>query len=142
MTRDSTPTTFFPSAGPSDAVGDALAVGDAVARVGFDWPDAQGALLKVEEEVQEIRAWLGRADAHARDQLEAELGDLMFSVCMVARKLQLDPMTALERTNAKFKARFDAVALALKAQGVELEQASLEQMERAWEQAKRPDTEV
>lgn len=136
MTTDSPKPTFFPSIVTPHAVGEAVVLGDHVAKVGFDWPDAQGALLKVEEEVQEIRAWLGQRDDHARDQLEAELGDLMFSVCMVARKLELDPMRALARTNLKFRARFDAVALALVRQGVSLEDASLEQMERAWEDAK------
>src|SRR2546426_6723820 len=69
------------------------------AAVGFDWPDASGPLAKVKEEIAELE----------RETSEAELGDLLFAVVNLARKLGVDPDHALERANDKFRRRFAAV---------------------------------
>ena len=84
------------------------------ARVGFDWPDAQTVLDKLDEETRELRAELPTADP---DRLEDELGDMLFVLANLARKLSLDPEAALARANAKFTRRFMAVEMLLAARG-------------------------
>jgi ATP diphosphatase len=103
------------------------------ARVGFDWPDAEAVLDKLDEEVAELRAELPAADP---DRLEDELGDLLFVLANLARKLKVDPEAALRRANAKFSRRFGAIEAALAAQGRRPEQATLAEMEAEWQEAK------
>src|SRR2546430_15277056 len=81
------------------------------AGVGFDWPDARGPLEKVKEEVRELEAELAREGTAPRSPLprvEDEVGDLLFAVVNLARKLVIDPRAALERANQKFRRRFEA----------------------------------
>jgi nucleoside triphosphate diphosphatase len=73
------------------------------ARVGFDWPDAQGPRDKVSEEIAEVES------AASRQEMEEEMGDLLFAVVNWARKLEIDPEAALRKGNAKFQARFKAM---------------------------------
>jgi nucleoside triphosphate diphosphatase len=111
------------------------------ARVGFDWPDAERVLDKLDEEVAELRAELGEADP---DRLEDELGDMLFVLANLARKLKLDPEAALRRANAKFVRRFIAVEQRLAAEGTTPAEAGLVRMEAAWQDVKRahpPNTE-
>jgi ATP diphosphatase len=103
------------------------------ARVGFDWPDAAAVLEKLEEELAELRAELPEA---APDRLEDEMGDILFVLANLARKLRLDPEAALRRGNDKFTARFGAVERLLAAQGLTPAEAGLEAMEAAWQQVK------
>eukprot|EP00752_Nemacystus_decipiens_P019190 g17246.t1 len=105
------------------------------ARVGFDWPDAISILDKVREEAEEVEQEL-TATPQNRDRLEDEIGDLMFVVVNVARKLDMDPNVALERTNAKFIKRFQWVEDSLRHGETPVGQASLEAMEEAWLKAK------
>ncbi len=107
------------------------------AGVGFDWPEAAAVLDKVEEEIRELRATL-RGDV-ARDAMREELGDLLFSVANLARKLELDPEAALAQTNLKFRRRFAAVEAGLLAAGRPLGEASLAEMDALWEAAKRDE---
>jgi ATP diphosphatase len=104
------------------------------ARVGFDWPDAEAVLAKLDEEVAELRAELANADA---DRLEDELGDMLFVLANLARKLHLDPEATLRRANEKFSARFTAVEHLLAARGQTPAEAGLEAMEAAWQEVKR-----
>lgn len=104
------------------------------ARVGFDWPDAQAVLEKLDEEIQELRSELPAADP---DRLEDEIGDLLFVLANLARKLDVDPEAALRRANAKFTRRFGAIEAALAAEGRRPEQASLAEMEAHWQTAKK-----
>jgi ATP diphosphatase len=103
------------------------------ARVGFDWPDAEAVLDKLAEETAELRAELTEADA---DRLEDELGDMLFVLANLARKLKLDPEAALRRANAKFTRRFSAVEHALARAGTTPAEARLERMEREWKAVK------
>jgi ATP diphosphatase len=103
------------------------------ARVGFDWPDAEAVLQKLDEEVAELRAELPGADP---DRLEDEIGDLLFVLANLARKLAVDPEAALRRANAKFARRFAAIEAALAAAGRTPRQASLAEMEALWTAAK------
>ncbi len=106
------------------------------ARVGFDWPEAAQVLDKIEEEVGELRAELGQSDpARVAD----ELGDLLFAVVNLARKLKTDPEAALRAGNAKFERRFRSVERGLTAQGLEPGEAGLERMEELWSEAKRAE---
>jgi ATP diphosphatase len=105
------------------------------ARVGFDWPEAQEVFAKLDEELAELRHEVdsGGGDARTRD----ELGDLLFTVANLARKLDIDPEAALRDTNAKFERRFRAIERALAARGQRAEDCSLETLEALWQQAKR-----
>jgi ATP diphosphatase len=103
------------------------------AGVGFDWPDPQGVVAKIEEELEEVREALAGDD---QDALREEVGDLLFTVANLARKLDMDPESALAATNRKFRQRFRAVEGGLQAEGRRLEEATLEEMETHWERAK------
>ncbi len=103
------------------------------ARVGFDWPDAPAVLDKLAEETAELRAELPQADP---SRLADELGDMLFVLVNLARKLGLDAETCLEGANAKFCRRFGHIESALAARGESPASVSLEEMERLWGAAK------
>ncbi len=103
------------------------------ARVGFDWPDAAAVLDKLEEEAAELRAELPAAE---RARLADEVGDLLFVLANLARKLALDPEECLRAANAKFARRFGAVEAALARDGRTPADATLDEMEAEWQAAK------
>ncbi len=104
------------------------------ARVGFDWPDAQGALDKVHEEVEEVQEEMGQRD---QDRLQDEIGDLLFAMVNLLRLLGLDAEQTLSRANEKFERRFRAMEKALYEAGhADLLELSLETMDAAWERVK------
>jgi nucleoside triphosphate diphosphatase len=145
-----------------DAIGEGLPAGlpalhrahrlqDRAAGVGFDWPDVDGPTRKVAEELNEVRAELAtnpvRADAadapsydarHAA--LEDELGDLLFAVVNLCRKAGVHASLALDRANAKFERRFDAIAALARERGQALGAMRLEEMDALWEEVKRRGT--
>lgn len=102
-------------------------------RVGFDWPDAEAVLGKLEEEVREVRAELPAADPA---RLTDEVGDLLFVVANLARKLDLDPEACLRAANAKFERRFGGVEDGLARDGRTPAEATLDEMEALWAAAK------
>jgi nucleoside triphosphate diphosphatase len=104
-----------------------------VAGVGFDWDDPAGALEKVREEVAEVAEALAEG---ARDRLEAEVGDLLFSVVNLARLAGIHAVPALESANARFRRRFHALEARARAEGVPLPGSSLEELDRLWEAVK------
>ncbi len=104
------------------------------ARVGFDWPDAAAVLDKLDEETAELRAELRAGAGEAR--LADELGDMLFVLANLARKLDLDPEACLRGANAKFSRRFGAIAAALAAEGRAPSGATLAEMEAHWQAAK------
>lgn len=107
------------------------------ASVGFDWPDAAAVLDKLEEEAAELRAELPTADpARLRD----ELGDLLFVLANLARKLDLDPEDCLRHSNRKFTRRFTAVEARLSARGITPAEAGLTEMEAEWQAVKAGET--
>ncbi len=103
------------------------------ARVGFDWPDAAAVLEKLAEETAELRTELPAADPA---RLQDELGDMLFVLANLARKLGLNPETCLQAANAKFTRRFEAVEDRLAAAGITLAEAGLARMEAAWQAVK------
>jgi len=104
------------------------------AKVGFDWEHAAGALDKVAEELEELRRAL-RAE-EPKERLEDELGDLLFAAVNAARKLNVDPERALAMTNRKFRRRFRHVERRCKEAGRRLQDCTLDEMERWWQEAK------
>ena len=110
------------------------------ASVGFDWPDAQGARDKVHEELRELDAELHERLDDRNRQFE-ELGDLLFAVTNLARKLGFDAEDALRQGCRKFVRRFNAVEEAVRDSGGSLESVGLAVRDTHWEQAKRRDRE-
>ena len=108
-------------------------IGTRVAAIGFDWPDAGGVIDKIDEEVRELRDAVDEGPARAAE----ELGDLLFSVANLARKLGLEPESALREANDKFTRRFDALEARLQAAGRSVHAASTAEMEAAWQHVKR-----
>ncbi len=108
------------------------------ARVGFDWPDMESTLAKVDEELGELRDALDGGDEPA---LAEEIGDLLFACVNVARRLGIDPEQALRGCNDKFVRRFSAVEDGLATAGKAPEDSDLEEMDGLWEAAKRRERE-
>ncbi len=104
------------------------------ARVGFDWASPEPVLAKVKEEVAELEHEM-RSGA-ARERLEHEIGDLIMACANLARHLGVDPETAVRKANARFERRFRAVEAALAARGRRPEEATLEEMDALWNEAK------
>jgi len=100
------------------------------ARVGFDWTNAQDIIAKIKEETAELEAELG-IDKN-QDAIEDEFGDLFFALVNLARRLKVDPETALRRTNRKFERRFREIETRLKAQGKDITTSTLDEMELLW----------
>ena len=107
------------------------------AGVGFDWPDAAPVLDKAEEEVAELREALAQGD---REAVREEVGDLLFTLANLARKLDVDPEAALAATNLKFRRRFARVEEGLAARGKTAAESTLEEMDELWEAAKGEET--
>lgn len=108
-------------------------IGSRAAKVGFDWAGVEQVLDKLNEELAELEA---ARKAHDAKQLEEEFGDAMFVMVNLARKLGIDAEQALRGANAKFRRRFAYVEEALRQDGRPLGQATLEEMEEKWLQAK------
>lgn len=113
------------------------------AGVGFDWPDAAAVLAKVDEEVAELKEALAEsgnegqgAPERVPERVKEEIGDLLFTLANLARKLDVDPEAALAGTNLKFRRRFARVEEGLAERGKSPADASLEEMDELWEAAK------
>jgi MazG family protein len=110
-------------------------IGTRAASVGFDWQRAGDVVAKIQEEVDELRAAVdpGTAD---RERAEEEMGDLLFSIANLARKLAIEPETALRKANDKFTRRFTALERGVAASGRAMRDMSLEELEEEWQRAK------
>ena len=119
---------------------------DRAAGVGFDWPDTAGPAIKIEEELAEVRQHLdarGPIDSHAppaldsaHDELESELGDLLFACVNLCRKAGVHASLALDKANAKFERRFRIVEDEVRRRGLELSALSLEELDAIWDSVK------
>jgi nucleoside triphosphate diphosphatase len=116
------------------ALARALALQRKASTVGFDWNDPRAVLAKIREEADEIEAAL---DGNDKTELESETGDLLFAVVNLARHVGADPDLALRATNVKFERRFAYIERALEQRGRPLENATLEEMDALWNEAKR-----
>lgn len=108
------------------------------ANVGFDWPVREDVWNKVYEEVDELRAEFENGD---KAKAEKEFGDFLFSIVNAARLYGVNPDTALELTNNKFRSRFGYIEQQAKSKGVKLKDMSLEQMDALWNEAKKTEQE-
>ena len=124
---------------------------DRAAGVGFDWPNVEGPAQKVEEELGEVRAEIaGHPDLASRattpsyddahERLENELGDLLFAVVNLCRKAGVHPALALDRANVKFARRFKEVERLAEERGVQVGSATLEELDRIWDEVKRVES--
>jgi MazG family protein len=118
---------------------------DRAAGVGFDWPDVEGPIQKVEEELQEVREELAHGTPAAgaapsydarHERVEEEVGDLLFAVVNLARKAGVHPALALDKANVKFARRFGAVERIAAERGLKVGEASLEQLDAIWDEIK------
>jgi len=114
-----------------------------VARVGFDWTQIKDIFEKLQEEVDELREAI---NTHAGSQTEAdhehvreEVGDLLFVVTNIARRLNVEPEAALKLSNRKFRRRFGYIEASLREQGRTFNQTALEELEELWQEAKRAE---
>jgi ATP diphosphatase len=112
----------------------AYEIGTRVAAVGFDWNTSRDVVDKIEEEVAELRR---AVDGEGLARAEEEMGDLLFAIANLSRKLGIDPESALRKANDKFTKRFEALEERLHAQGRSVHEASLEEMEREWQGVKK-----
>src|SRR5438445_7078507 len=111
----------------------ALRIQERAADVGFDWSDASGPRAKVEEELKELDRETRKGK---RETIEDEIGDVLFAVVNLARKLKIDPRAALEQTNTKFQRRFDAVQRLAERRGIDIRRATLAELDRLWDEVK------
>lgn len=106
------------------------------AQFGFDWPTAEAALEKSEEELAELKAGLSSANEKI---LREEMGDFLFSVVNVCRLKGINPELTLRQANQKFRHRFNLLRQILKMRGKELGQANLQEMDEIWEEIKKQE---
>src|SRR3954466_110339 len=122
---------------------------DRAAGVGFDWPDVEGPVQKVEEELEEVQAELKTSPPPTAGEppvlddrhyaLEAELGDLLFAVVNLCRKAGVHASLALDKANAKFERRFQRIEQLAKERGIDVAHAGLEQLDKLWDEVKREE---
>tara|TARA_S200000501_G_scaffold351318_1_gene369081 strand:- start:7439 stop:8215 length:777 start_codon:yes stop_codon:yes gene_type:complete len=109
---------------------------DKASGVGFDWENAEAVLDKLKEELDELKEEVGGVD---KIKMEAEFGDVLFSLVNYARLLKINPENALERTNKKFIKRFNFIEKKARLTGRKISDLSFEEMEFLWQQAKKYD---
>lgn len=116
-------------------------IGQKAAKVGFDWPDVQGPIAKVREELLELEAELAASGPSAARQarLHEELGDVLLSVTNLARHLDVRPELALHDASARFVRRFQSLEQQLSTRGLAPEEAGAAELDAAWEAAKRAE---
>ncbi len=114
----------------------AYRIQDKVSGVGFDWDQKEAVLEKVKEELDELRTEIDAGDSK---KMEAELGDVIFSLVNYARLLKVNPENALERTNKKFIKRFNYIEEKAKKSQRKVSELSIEEMEILWQEAKKTD---
>lgn len=112
----------------------ALEIGTRVAAVGFDWQRTDDVIAKIEEEVAELRE---ASAGETRERAEEEMGDLLFSIANLARKMGIDPESALRKANEKFSTRFAALEASFAERQRSIHDATGDEMEEVWQQVKR-----
>ncbi|HEV2664608.1 MAG TPA: nucleoside triphosphate pyrophosphohydrolase [Blastocatellia bacterium] len=115
---------------------EALQLTTKAARVGFDWKKAEDVLLKLEEEIRELREEIAR-EGVSNEAVAGEIGDILFVVANLARWSGVEPESALKATNRKFRRRFRHVERRIAEQGRAWQEVSLEEMDEHWDEAKR-----
>lgn len=111
-----------------------LKVSKKAAKVGFDWKNAAQVFDKLNEELDELNTAIS---SDRQEKIEEEIGDILFAVVNLARKLDVEPETALKKTNRKFRNRFAYIEKELNARGKNFEESNLEEMDALWNKAKK-----
>lgn len=119
---------------PLPALQRAYKIGKRTEKLHFDWPDTEGALLKVEEEWEELHEAL---DSDSDDEIEHELGDVLFSLAQLGRHLKMEPEQVLRRANQRFESRFNKMVELSTQDGLDWGKLSLEEKESYWQKAKK-----
>ncbi len=114
----------------------AYRIGERAARVGFDWEDPKDLFPKLEEEIRELKEAFLQG---TKEEITEELGDLLFTVANLSRKLNINPEEALKATLDKFERRFKEMEKTAKEKGLSLESLNLEEMDRLWEEIKEKE---
>lgn len=145
-TTDATPSSILDDVPVGlPALSRAVKLQNKAAKVGFDWPDASFVFDKIEEEFNEVKEAFDDAQkdktsdglsAHSQAKLNEEIGDLLFVITNLARHLKIDPEHAARSANNKFCSRFSYIEKELNARGVSIDDASLEEMDALWDEAK------
>ena len=106
------------------------------ADLGFDWERDSDVLAKLDEEVAEFKAELTAPGGERKERVESEIGDLLFTVVNVARRHGVDPEGALQRTNERFRRRFEEVVRRVRAAGKEVKGTPLVELDALWDEVK------
>ncbi|WP_456397246.1 nucleoside triphosphate pyrophosphohydrolase [Desulfurobacterium sp.] len=117
----------------------ALKIQKRAAKTGFDWNNIKDVLEKVKEELRETENAIGKGD---KEEIEEEIGDLLFALVNLARFANVDPAVALHRTNEKFIKRFSKMESLAEKEGKKLSKMSLKEMDKLWESAKKEERNV
>jgi MazG family protein len=120
----------------------AYEIGARAAAVGFDWQSARDVLAKIEEEVAEVRHEVESGATGHLSRAEDEMGDLLFAIANLSRKLGIEPEAALRRAAEKFAARFEAMEHRFEQRGTRLSDATLDQMEEEWQRVKADGVDI
>jgi len=115
----------------------AFRVGEKAGGLGFDWNKAADVLEKIDEEIDELKAEIFSHSAPDKGRIENELGDLLFAIVSLARKLEINPELALKRALQKFRTRFDLLESRLRQNGEKFSDYSLAQLESIWQEIKK-----
>ena len=112
-----------------------------VEKVGFDWPEAMSVIPKIKEELDEVECAINEGGANQQNEnLAEEIGDLLFAVTNLTRKIGMDSESLLAAANQKFISRFNEVEEILEKQGTNAVEADIQCMEKAWEKVKNKDS--
>ncbi len=114
----------------------AFKIQEKVRKVGFDWNNADDCMMKVNEEFNEFS---DAVSSGSKDDMEHELGDVLFALINISRFLKINPDEALRKANSRFTNRFNFIEKSLKSQGRQCTEASLEEMEKLWQEAKKSE---
>jgi len=114
-------------------------IGIRASAVGFDWERPADVVAKIEEEVEELREWVGNGASGDDGRAEEEMGDLLFAIANLSRKLGIEPESALRKANDKFSRRFSAMESRLRAAGRSLSECALQEMEDEWDRVKQAE---
>ena len=117
----------------------ALEVQKIMKKLGFDWPEVNGVIDKIEEELEEVREAIHNSKPMDTDHVEEEIGDLLFSVVNLARYLKIDPQIALRRTNRKIEKRFNALHARSRQNSIDMHYDNLDQLNDLWDAIKEEE---
>jgi uncharacterized protein YabN with tetrapyrrole methylase and pyrophosphatase domain len=119
----------------NDALAYATAMQKTASAIGFDWPEINGVIEKLEEELAELKHEISESADKTKQQ--AELGDLLFACCNLARHLGINPAEALQNCNRKFYRRFNYVETRASVEGKQFSDYSLDELDNFWDEAKQ-----